>query len=162
MEKINMRLELTPKKIVPEAITAWNQQGEADVVMDLKNLTFKDNYFDEIFSFHVLDHLFEEEIKTAMLNWRRILKPNGRLFIIVDDFEYIARAFVGGDIGIDALNSSFTHPTQISRENLLRYFIEAGYVENSINTWFVNVPDGKGGILIPKQEFELIYESRKN
>lgn len=161
MGKINMRLELTPKKTVPGAITVWNQASEADVIMDLKNLTFKDDYFDEIVSFHVLDHLFENEIKEAMANWRRILKPNGRLFIVVDDFEFLARSFVGGDISIDDMNANFAHPTQISRENLLRYFIEAGYPEVGVNTWLVDVPDEKGGILIPKQHFELIYESRK-
>ena len=161
MGKIKMRLELTPKKIIPEAITVWNQPGEADVIMDLKKLTFRENYFDEIFSFHVLDHLFENEINEAMLNWRKCLKPGGQIFIIVDDFEYLAREFVGGGVSIDELNTNFAHPTNITRENLLRYFIEAGYPENSVNVWFQNVADGKGGILVPKQHYELIYESRK-
>lgn len=156
-----MRLEITPVKIVPNAITVWNEAGDADVVMDLKNLTFKENYFDEIFVFHVLDHLFENEIGVAMKNWKRCLKAGGRLFIIVDDFEYIARAFLGGDMTIAELNANFMHPTQVTRESFVKYFTDAGFPEGSVHIWFENVSDASG-VLIPKQDFELVYDGIKN
>ena len=157
-----MRLEITPTKIVPDAITVWNEQGEADVIMDLKNLTFRDNYFDEIFVFHVVDHLFEDEIKTAMLNWRRCLKVGGRIFICVDDFEHIARGFVGGDITIDQINKDFSHPVHVTRDNLLKYFTDAGFLEGSVIIWHDSPKDAEGRVLMPKLESELILHSTKH
>lgn len=157
-----MKIELSPRKIIPGAFTVWNQPGEADAVMELKNLTFRENSVDEIVSFHVLDHLFEEEIKTAMLNWRKCLKVGGKIFIIVDNYEYIARSLVGGDISIEELNANFAHPTNITQDNLLRYFTEAGFPEGSVTTWFESIKDGTGNVVIPKQHFELLYSSTKN
>lgn len=157
-----MKIELSPKKIIPGAFTVWNQSGEADAVMELKSLTFRENSLDEIVSFHVLDHLFEEEIKTAMLNWRKCLKIGGKIFIVVDNYEYIARSLVGGDISIEELNANFAHPTNITQDNLLRYFTEAGFLEGSVTTWLESIKDGTGKIVIPKQHFELVYSSTKN
>ena len=58
-----MIIELSPKKIIDGALTVWNQSdSEADIIMDLKNLTFKESNIDAIYSFHVLDHLFIDEI----------------------------------------------------------------------------------------------------
>lgn len=157
-----MIIELSPKKIINGATTVWNQPGpEVDIVMDLKNLTFKENSIDEIYSFHVLDHLFMDEIAPALKNWRKCLMTGRKIFIIVDDFEYLARAFVGGDLDINNLNLNFAHPTNLTRDNLLQYLKDAGFSENEIIIWFQNVQNIKNEIIFPKQEFELVVDCVK-
>jgi len=156
-----MVIELSPKKIINGAVTVWNQPGpEVDIVMDLKNLTFKEGSIDEMFSFHVLDHLFEEEIVPAVQNWRKCLKKGRKLFVIVDDFEYLARAFVGGDINIKQLNEDFSHPTNIDRESLIRYYMEAGFPEESIHMWYGDVTSN-AGLILEKKHYELIFDGNK-
>lgn len=153
-----MKIELSPIKIVPGAITVWSEQTpEVDIVMDLKNLTFKPDSLDEIYAFHVLDHMFPEELLKAVQNWKRCLKANHKLFVIVDDFEYIARAFVGGDISIELFNDIHSHPTQFTRDNGVTLLRKAGFPENMINQWFVDVTD-----LFPKKHYELVLDATKH
>ncbi len=157
-----MIIELSPQKIIQGAFTCWNQEGPGvDLVVDLKKLTFKENSIEEIYSFHVLDHLFEDEIIPALENWRKCLKPGKKLFVIVDDFEYLARAFVGGDISIEELNSSFAHPTNITRESLLKYFKSVGFEEEKTHMWYGDIMNQRGEIILPKKHFELIFDANK-
>lgn len=157
-----MIIELSPKKIINGATTVWNTPGpEVDLVYDLKNLGFQEDSIDEIYSFHVLDHLFMNEIVPALQNWRKCLKTGMKLFVIVDDFEYLARGFVGGDLNIDDLNTNFAHPTNIDRENLVRYFNEAGFTEDKTHIWYSDIMNHQGEIILSKQHFELIFDSIK-
>lgn len=135
-------------------MTVWYEHGpEVDVVMDLKNLTFAPGSVEAIYSFHVLDHLFASEIAGVLKNWKACLKQNGVLFVVVDDFEFISRAFVGGDISIDQFNESFSHPAYLTRDNLLSYCLQAGFKEDGPKIWFDHVGD-----LFPKMDYELIFE----
>lgn len=134
-----MKIQISPTKIIPDALVVWHQAGpEVDIVMDVKNLTFKEESLDEIFTFHVLDHLFSNEIPVALTNWRRCLKPGARLFLLVDDFEYLCRAFVGGDINIDIFNNNFSHPTQFTKDNLIKYLVDAGFTDEQekMQVWY--------------------------
>lgn len=145
-----MIIEISPKKIIKDAVTVWNQPGpEVDVVMDPKNLTFREGSIKTIYAFHVLDHLFENEIVEAMNNWRKCLVAHGELFVIVDDFEHLARAFVGGDIDIESFNLNFTHPTNFTLELMVSYYKRAGFNEEKVVKWF-EMPG------FPKEEHELI------
>lgn len=48
---------------------------------DAKYLPFPSNYFDRVLMFDVVEHLFPWELHQAMLDVRRVLKPNGRFII---------------------------------------------------------------------------------
>ena len=157
-----MIVELSPKKIISGAFTCWNQETpDTDLVVDLKKLSFKENSIDELYSFHVLDHLFLYEIVPALENWRRCLKPGRKLFVIVDDYEYLARAFVGGDITVDELNQNFAHPTNLTRDNLIKYFTDAGFTEDKTHIWYGDILNPKGELILPKKHFELIFDANK-
>lgn len=67
----------------------WNKSISPDILMDVSNLKeykqFKDNSIDKIFASHILEHLsnpFE-----VMKELHRILKPNGKLTILVPHFS---------------------------------------------------------------------------
>jgi ubiquinone/menaquinone biosynthesis C-methylase UbiE len=49
--------------------------------MDIRNMKFKDNYFDAIISFDVLEHLSEIDQEKFIHELRRVLKPEGTLII---------------------------------------------------------------------------------
>lgn len=152
-----MIVELSPKKIRKDAITVWNTpQPEVDIVMDLKKLTFKENSLDELYAYHVLDHLFPEEVIETISNWKKCLKPKASVFLVVDDFEYVCRAFTGGDINIDKFNDEFARPCNFNKDNMINYCMQAGFMEGSVKIWFIDIP----GIYI-KQHYELIFSAAK-
>ena len=153
-----MKIELSPKKIVKDCLTIWNEPSpEVDLTMDLKKLSFKPGSVDEIFAFHVLDHLFPEEVVEAVKNWRSCLAVGGKLWLVVDDFEYVARAFTGGDISIDLFNSLYTHPTQFSRDNLVARLKDGGFKEDKVTIWFAEPVDDK----FIRRHDELVLEATK-
>lgn len=154
-----MKIQLTNKKIVEDAIVVWNEHGQdIDLTMDLKKLSFAPNSVDEIYAFHVLDHLFPEEIFEAISNWRKCLKTNGQLFIVVDDFEYIARAFIGGDLSIELFNNLYSHPTQFTRDNLVLELKKGGFKEDKISIWFTDKVANK----FIKNKTELVLDCKKH
>jgi predicted SAM-dependent methyltransferase len=153
-----MKIQLSNKKIVQDAIVVWQEHGpEVDVAMDLKKLTFKPGSVDAIYSFHVLDHMFPEEAVEAIKNWRACLKPGGKIFIIVDDFEFVARGFIGGDISIQLLNELYAHPTQYTRELAIESLKAGGFSESNMNIWMADVVDET----FNRSQVELVLESIK-
>lgn len=48
---------------------------------DAKRLPFPSNYFDRVLMFDVVEHLYPWELHAAMLETRRVLKPNGRFIV---------------------------------------------------------------------------------
>ncbi len=152
-----MRIQLSPTRIIPNVTTVWNVPGpEVDIVMDLKKLTFAEGFCDTIYSFHVLDHYFPEEIPEAVANWYRCLRPGGKLWLKVDDFEILCREFVGGGITIDRLNLEYTRPVYLTRDNLVRYLTGAGFGDGNLVIWFEDVPNE-----FKKDSYELVLDAKK-
>ena len=50
-----------------------------------KELPFKDEVFDFVFSSHCLEEANPEDVKTILREWTRILKRNGRLILYMPD-----------------------------------------------------------------------------
>jgi SAM-dependent methyltransferase len=58
-------------------------------------LPFEDNIFDIIYAFSVLTHLPEEDVRWYLREWRRLLRPEGRIFFT---------AFVAEDVPSVSVN----------------------------------------------------------
>jgi len=139
-------------------MTVWNEHAPGvDVVMDLKKLTFAPGSVDEIYSFHVLDHLFPNEVSEALANWKSVLKKGSNVFIVVDDFEYVARAFIGGDIDIGVFNDIHSHPMNFRRESLIDHLAQAGFLLDNMRIWNTDVPS-----LFQKKHYELVMAAQKH
>ncbi len=152
-----MKIQLSDKRIIKGAMTVWSQPGpEVDIVMDLSKLTFRPGSITEIFAIHVVDHLFPEESQAALKNWLECLAPGGSLHAVNDDFEYIARGFVGGDISIDLLNEQHNHPCQCTRDNVVKMMANAGFVNDKIHIWLEGAPGE-----YPKKHYEFTLTAKK-
>ena len=135
----------------------WQQPGpEVDIAMDLKALTFRPGSVTQMVAFHVLDHFFPEEAAVALKNWYDCMAPGATLFVVVDNFEYISRAVVGGDISVDVFNREHNNPTQFSQVSLSRALQAAGFLEGALVAWFADVPN-----LFPKKHYELVISAKK-
>lgn len=53
---------------------------------------FQDNTFEKIYASHILEHLsYYQELPLALLEWKRILKPGGSIFLSVPDMDIICK-----------------------------------------------------------------------
>jgi len=55
---------------------------------------FENDTFDEIYSSHILEHFsYYRETNITLLEWNRILKPKGKLYISVPDLDILIKIF---------------------------------------------------------------------
>jgi predicted SAM-dependent methyltransferase len=153
-----MKLQLSPNRIIKDALTIWHEAGpEVDIVMDVANVSFREGSVTEMYVFHVVDHLFEPEALKAMASWFKCLSPEGKVHILNDDFEYIARAFVGGDISIEMFNDLHNHPLQCTRDNISALLAKAGFRADNVNIWLSGNPEG-----MTREHYEFILTAKKH
>lgn len=67
------------------------EEFSPDIVCDVSKLTFaSDNEYDLVRASHVLEHFTIDECKEILIEWRRVLTPNGYLIVCVPDFEVLS------------------------------------------------------------------------
>ncbi|WPC41066.1 class I SAM-dependent methyltransferase [Clostridium sp. JS66] len=64
---------------------------------------FRDDTFDIIYASHVVEHFdYKDELLQVLKEWKRVLKPNGKLYISVPDLDILAQLFLLKDIDINS------------------------------------------------------------
>lgn len=63
----------------------------ADVKAFMWDLPYEDNSVDVIFSSQALEHVSKFDVIPTLKEWNRVLKPGGKLQIIVPDLEWAVR-----------------------------------------------------------------------
>jgi predicted SAM-dependent methyltransferase len=67
------------------------EEVNPDYRCDVRNLPFGDDSFDKVRASHVLEHFGHEEHTNIIYEWKRVLKPNCKIEIIVPDIEWAFR-----------------------------------------------------------------------
>ena len=69
-------------------------------VGDARDLSrFNDNTFDELYASHVLEHFdYRSEVPAVLLEWKRVLKPDGRILISVPNLDVLCYVFTHPDV----------------------------------------------------------------
>lgn len=63
-----------------------------DIVADITDLSaLADNSADALWTSHCVEHLYQHQVKTALSEFKRILKDDGFAIIIVPDIQTVAR-----------------------------------------------------------------------
>ena len=77
-----------------ESSQAWQIDKKRDFTKPLEDI--EDNSIDFILAWHIIEHVGLHE-KDAILNeWKRVLRPGGKLFIACPDIYEIAKKIVAG------------------------------------------------------------------
>lgn len=65
-----------------------------DVEADLRALPFDDNYADEAYAIHVIEHFYFWEVVDVLKEWKRVLKPGGLLVLEMPCLEKVVGHFL--------------------------------------------------------------------
>jgi predicted SAM-dependent methyltransferase len=71
---------------------------EPDIVADAREVPLPDGYADAVFSSHVLEHIPETDLAWTLVEWRRLLKPDGELVVAVPNLQ-VAAAWIANGAG---------------------------------------------------------------
>jgi predicted SAM-dependent methyltransferase len=58
-----------------------------EIVADARKIPLEDNTFDEVYSHWVLEHFAWREMTDILTEWRRVLKPGGKLKVVTNNQE---------------------------------------------------------------------------
>lgn len=90
----NLKLNLGAGGIeYPGYLSVDMYDPRANIIMDIANLTFKDNTAVEILASHVFEHLNPYHSVATLADWRRVLKPGGKLIMEMPDIEQLCKRF---------------------------------------------------------------------
>ncbi len=79
----------------------YSNYDHIDFIADVSNLNFiESETVDEIYSSHTLEYFDFEESFLVMKEWKRTLKPGGKIYIAVPDFDSLIKIYdmTGKDI----------------------------------------------------------------
>jgi predicted SAM-dependent methyltransferase len=78
----------------------WTSVGldpSHDVQCDIRAIPLPDDYADEAMAIHVLEHVYRWEALDTLKEWRRVLKPGGRLVLELPDLVKCCQNFLRTD-----------------------------------------------------------------
>lgn len=64
-----------------------------DIAWDVRTIPLDDNKVEEIISAHLFEHLSNHEVRNVLKEWRRVLKPGGRLILEMPNIEGLCKLF---------------------------------------------------------------------
>jgi predicted SAM-dependent methyltransferase len=62
-------------------------ESNPDVIADVRQLPYIAGVADAVFASHILEHLPLEDVIPTLKEWKRVLRPGGRLGIVGPDFD---------------------------------------------------------------------------
>jgi hypothetical protein len=80
------------------------ERSMPDYRCDLRKLPFGNKEFDIVFS-PALEHFPASDTEELLAEWRRVMKDDGELRLVVSDIKWIAAEIMEGRLAPDALNS---------------------------------------------------------
>ena len=105
---VHLHLGCGPKYLSGFVNVDGNLLRKRDVWLDLRNgLPFSSGSIASIYSSHVFEHFYAEELAALLRECHRVLAPGGFLRAVVPDMRAAARAYLSGDA---AFFSDFPRP----------------------------------------------------
>lgn len=69
------------------------RHGKLDLICNAEHLAFSDESFDLVYACHVLEHFSFRRLPGVLLEWRRVIRPGGRLRLSVPDFDQLVSIY---------------------------------------------------------------------
>ena len=149
------KIQISPIKKVEDAVVIWPESApDVDIVQDLRYMKIKPNSVKAIYSFDALGFLDPKDVSKVSKNYFEMLEPNGELYIIENDHDYITRAYLGGDLPLSDMNLDFNRSTYFNSTEISRLLVRIGIPEKDQKVW-------SEGIKFRKEHYQLIISGKK-
>lgn len=148
-KKLILEIGCGGKKVFPNSVGLDIRPIEGvDVVADARRLPFDDNYFDHVYSSHVIEHFSHQEVKDVLIEWIRVLKDGGIFELRCPDLRLRALIFALNPKKQDIINiygeqdyPENQHRCGFSYGLLKKILLESGIIKiTRINDGFKGVP----------------------
>lgn len=153
-----MKIQISPKKHIHDAVVIWpEQKPEVDIVIDPRQpygLKFRPGSLKAIYAFGIFGLTQPKYVKQLMLDCYKLLEARGQLYIIEHNFDYVCRAYLGGDIPLNEFNEHFRRQSYINKDIIIDLCVEAGFIEEEMRQWFSDLP-------FEKKHFEFVLSAIK-
>ena len=97
---VAMRVHLGAGKKYWPGWTNVDFVGDQDINSDICDLPFEDNSVDEIQAIHVFEHLHRMKTQAALNEWKRVLKPEGKLVLELPCLDKVTEMMASGEKNI--------------------------------------------------------------
>jgi predicted SAM-dependent methyltransferase len=67
---------------------------EPDIECDVRKLELPDDYADSAYAIHVLEHFYRWETEDVLTEWKRVLKPGGKLIVELPCLDRVLAFFI--------------------------------------------------------------------
>lgn len=105
-----------------------NKSYSPDVIADAKQIPYPNEYFVEILSHSILEHIGKNEFISYLTEWFRILKTGGILKLSVPDMKLVAKKLLSEDYRSQYEAINLIYGEQNYEENFHKW----GYTEKSL------------------------------
>ena len=154
-----MKIQITPEKKVDDALVVWHEETkDTDIVADIRSsygLKFKPNSVSVIYEFGLIGSITPDRVIDVLKPLVRALKPGGEFYIIEQDFDYILRALIGGDLSLEEFNKNYRKTTYVNQDEIIRILEELGFPAKEQVWW-------QEGMKFKKKNSEIIIMGKKN
>lgn len=66
----------------------------SDIIANTEKLKLNSGSTEIIYNSHILEHIPRAKVRKILLEWKRVLKPGGKLYISVPDLEVLFRGYL--------------------------------------------------------------------
>lgn len=139
-----IRLNIGAGSKIHEGWTSVGLEDHHAIQCDVREIPVPDDYADEAMAIHVLEHLWRWDALDALKEWRRILKPGGRLIIEQPELFRVCRNILSNPsprLGIQGMfgdpsgrNELMMHKWCWSESELKKELFAAGFSKVKIGT----------------------------
>lgn len=75
-----------------------NAMRDPEILCDAKSIPLPDGCADTLMAIHVFEHFYRWEVEDVLLEWRRLLKPGGRLILELPDLIKCCQNILDGRV----------------------------------------------------------------
>lgn len=132
-------VEISAQRHIENSLVIWHAQLEdVDIVIEPRppfGVKLRPESVKNLYVFNVLGITKIDDHLKMVKGWFDMIEPGGVLYIIENDFEYINRALVAGDLPVPEFNRSFSQQTHVTKDMCIELLIKAGWKEGHQRLW---------------------------
>ena len=134
------KIQIAPARMIADTMTIWPDVGpEVDLVADPRlpgGLKFRPGTLKVIYAVGILGLSPFDRVEGILSELRGLLAPEGQLYIIENDYDFINRALLGGDLAMEQFNREFIQQSYLNHDILVNTLEKVGFSTESMVVWY--------------------------